>query len=273
MRLAAGLSRTPPPGMAMRLRVLGCSGGIGGDLRTTSLLIDDDILIDGGTGLGELTAEEMRRIRHVFLTHTHLDHIACLPLMIDSLFPHIGEPLVIHAQEQSIEVLKQHIFNWSVWPDFARLPSPEAPVMRYETHRPGEPVKVGGRTLEMIPVNHIVPTVGYRISGDGGVMAYSGDTTSNDTFWEALNAGERLDLLLVEVAFIERFRELSLQSRHYCPSLLAADLTKLRHRPQVWLTHNKPGEEDQIFAECRERITDRELHRLQGGMILELPAA
>ncbi len=259
--------------MAMRLRALGCSGGIGGDLRTTSLLIDDDILIDGGTGLGELTAEEMRRIRHVFLTHTHLDHIACLPLMIDSLFPHAAKPLVIHAQEQSIEVLKKHIFNWAVWPDFACLPTPEAPVMRYESHRPGEVVQIGGRTLEMIQVNHIVPTVGYRISGDGGVIAYSGDTTSNDTFWDALNAGDRLDMLLVEVAFVERFRELSLRSRHYCPSLLADDLAKLHHRPQIWLTHNKPGEEELILAECRERITDRELRRLRGGMILELPAA
>lgn len=254
----------------MRLRALGCSGGIGGDLRTTSLLIDDDILIDGGTGVGELSSEEMRRIRHVFLTHTHLDHIACLPLMIDSLFPHIAEPLVIHAQEQSIEVLKTHIFNWSVWPDFARLPTPEAPVMRYEIHRPGEPVTIDGRSFEMIPVNHIVPTVGYRISSDDGVMAYSGDTTSNDTFWEALNAGDRLDVLLVEVAFAERFRELSLQSRHYCPSLLAEDLRKLNHRPRIFLTHNKPGEEEVIFSQCRERITDRELRRLSGGMVLEV---
>ena len=34
----------------MRLRVLGCSGGIGGrHLRTTSYLLDSDILIDAGT--------------------------------------------------------------------------------------------------------------------------------------------------------------------------------------------------------------------------------
>lgn len=254
----------------MRLRALGCSGGIGGELRTTSLLIDDDVLIDSGTGVGELSVEEMKRIRHVFLTHTHLDHIACLPLMIDSLFPHIGEPLVIHGQEASIEVLKRHIFNWAIWPDFACLPSKEAPVMRYQVHRPGEVVEIGDRGFEMIHVNHIVPTVGYRISSASGVMAFSGDTTTNDTFWDALNAGDRLDLLLVEVAFAERFRELSLQSKHYCPSLLAEDLAKLRHRPQVYLTHNKPGDEDLIFAQCLERIDGRDLKRLGGGMILEV---
>ena len=254
----------------MRLRALGCSGGIGGELRTTSLLIDDDVLIDAGTGVGELTAEEMKRIRHIFLTHTHLDHIACLPLMIDSLFPHIGEPLVIHAQESTIEVLKRHIFNWSIWPDFASLPTKENPVMRYQTHRPGEVIDVGGRGFEMIGVNHIVPTVGYRISCDGGVMAFSGDTTSNDNFWDVLNAGDRLDLLLVEVAFAERFRELSLVSKHYCPSLLAEDLIKLRHRPQIYLTHNKPGDEPLIFEQCRELISGRNLNALKGGMILEI---
>jgi ribonuclease BN (tRNA processing enzyme) len=254
----------------MKIRVLGCSGGIGGELRTTSLLIDDDILIDAGTGISELTLQEMMRIRHVFLTHTHLDHIACLPLMIDSLFPHISAPLLIHGQLSTIEVLKKHIFNWAIWPEFSCLPSESEPVMRYEVHEPGKPCVVGGRSFEMIPVNHIVPTVGYRIVCGGRVMAFSGDTTTNDSFWEALNARDRLDQLIVEVAFTDSFRELAIQSRHYCPSLLAADLQKLRHDPDIWLTHNKPGAETTIFEQCTRQITDRRLYRLSGGMIIEV---
>ncbi len=255
----------------MKLRILGCSGGVGGELRTTSFLIDDDILIDAGTGISELTLAEMEKIRHVFLTHTHLDHIACLPLMVDSMFPTIREPLVIHAQESTIEVLKEHIFNWHIWPDFATLPTENNPVMRYEPLAPGECRQLGGRRFEMIPVNHIVPTVGYRIeSPDGGVLAFSGDTTSNDTFWAALNEHERLDHLIVEAAFANAFEALSLRSRHYCPSLLAQDLKKLRHKPVIYLSHNKPAAEDVILEECRAAITDRELIRLQSGMILEI---
>ncbi len=254
----------------MKLRVLGSSGGIGGSLRTTSYLIDDDILIDAGTGVGELTLEEMARIRHVFLTHTHLDHIACLPLMVDSMFPSIKTPIVIHAQASTIAVLKEHIFNWHVWPDFSTLPTDENPVMQYEIQEPGEVCNIGGRSFEMIAVNHIVPTVGYRIESGDGVIAFSGDTTTNDNFWDRLNAHDRLDHLIVEVAFVDALEDLSIVSRHYCPSLLARDLEKLRHRPHVYLTHNKPAVESEILAECRAAITDRELLSLTGGMIIEV---
>ena len=254
----------------MKLRVLGCSGGIGGELRTTSFLVDDDILIDAGTGIGELTMEEMARIRHVFLTHTHLDHIACLPLMVDSMFPLIREPIVIHAQAGAIEVLKEHIFNWHIWPDFSTLPTEDRPVMRYAPLAPGECRELEGRRFEMSPVNHIVPAVGYRIQApDGGVLAFSGDTTTNDTFWEALNARDRLDHLIVEAAFVDAYEALSVTSRHYCPRLLAEDLKKLRHDPRIYITHNKPASEDTIFDECRAAIQGRDLHRLRGGTVLE----
>ncbi len=254
----------------MKLRVLGSSGGIGGSLRTTSYLIDDDILIDAGTGVGELTLEEMSRIRHVFLTHTHLDHIACLPLMVDSMFPTIKVPIVIHAQAETIAVLKEHIFNWHVWPDFATLPSDVNPVMLYEIQEPGEVCEIDGRRFEMIAVNHIVPTVGYRIETESGVIAFSGDTTTNDNFWERLNAHERLDHLIVEAAFVNALEELSLKSRHYCPRLLAEDLKKLEHRPTIYLTHNKPAVESEILAECRADIPGRELLPLTGGMVIEV---
>jgi phosphoribosyl 1,2-cyclic phosphodiesterase len=43
-------------------------------------------LLDAGTGIGDLALEDLRTIRHVFLTHAHLDHIAGLPMLVDSIF-------------------------------------------------------------------------------------------------------------------------------------------------------------------------------------------
>lgn len=255
----------------MKLRVLGCSGGVGAQLRTTSLLIDDDVLIDCGSGVGDLTLDEMVRIRHVFLTHSHLDHVAFLPLMLDSVFQDIQEPLVIHGQAATLEALQQHIFNWAIWPDFTQLPTRERPVTRFALMHPGEVRQVGARNFEMIAVHHTVPAVGYRVeASSGGVFAFSGDTTTNDSFWQALNARERLDLLVVETAFANADAELSRLARHYCPSLLGEDIRKLRHRPRVLITHNKPGEEASIFTECEAAMPGWDLVQLKGGDVFQV---
>ena len=254
----------------MNLRVLGASGGVGQGLRTTSLLVDHDILIDAGSGVGELTLDEMLGIRHIFLTHSHLDHIAFLPLLLDSIFDRIQEPLVVHGQAVTLCALQEHIFNWVIWPDFAKLPNPDKPVLRYEVMIPANICTLGERTLEMIPVNHAVPGVGYRIECPGGAIAFSGDTTSNDSFWDVLNARPTLDVLIVEAAFPNESLELSQMARHYCPSLLAQDILKLRHNPQIYITHNKPGSEDLIFAECQAAMPGRRLQPLRVNEVIRL---
>jgi len=255
----------------MELRVLGCSGGIGGDKRrTTSFLLGEDVLIDAGSGVADLELEQMEKIRHIFLTHSHLDHIHMIPLLLDTVFDRLEQPVVIHGLPQTLKALQTHIFNDIIWPDFATLPNADFPVMVYEPMRPGERKKVGNAYYSMLPVNHIVPTVAYVVEYPGGVFAFSGDTTTNDTLWQGLNSLERLDHLIVESAFSSAELAMCEMSRHYCPQLLADDLKKLRHNPHVYLTHAKPGEEEQIFQECRRLIEDRPLSHLSGGEVLAL---
>ncbi len=255
----------------MRVRVLGCSGGIGMGLRTTSILIDDDILIDCGTGVGDLDLDEMRRLRHIFLTHSHLDHIVALPLLIDTLFDHLRDwPLTIHCEPQTCEVLKEHVFNWKIWPDFFRLPDGERPVLRFLPVCPGDIRVVDGRQVEAVRVNHAVTALAYRISNGDSAMAFSGDTTTNDGLWEALNRHQRLDLLIVECAYANAERELSVMAKHYCPALLAEDMAKLAHRPKVGISHLKPGAEAAIFEELRASLPDHDLCRLSGREVFEL---
>lgn len=254
----------------MKVRILGCSGGVGRGLRTTSFLVDDDILIDAGSGVGDLTLDEMAAIRHVFLTHSHLDHVAFIPLMLDSIFERRSEPLIVHGLAATIDALQRHIFNWVIWPDFGRLPSAERPVLRYKEMKPGEVMQMGVRSFEMISVGHAVPAAGYRVACPTGVFAFSGDTCTNDSFWQALNAHDRLDVLIVETAFSNADLAISLLAKHYCPSLLAADLEKLRHRPEIYLTHAKPAEEEVIVAECSAALSEHRFHRLIGGATLTI---
>ena len=249
----------------MKITVMGCSGGIGAGLRTTCLRVDDDILIDAGTGVGDLTLDQMVRIQHIFLTHSHLDHITAVPLLVDTVFGDSAEPLVVHGRKETIMALKAHVFNWVIWPDFSKLPSKESPVLRWEVMEPGEVMELGGRGIELIPVNHAVPGAGYRVEDASGVFAFSGDTTTNNSFWAVLNKYPRLDSLMVECSFSDRERELTEKSYHYCPSLLAQDLKKLRHRPQIFISHLNPGEEELIMAECRKLLPDFQIHQLRTG--------
>ncbi|MDH5218418.1 MAG: 3',5'-cyclic-nucleotide phosphodiesterase [Gammaproteobacteria bacterium] len=254
----------------MKIRVLGCSGGIGAGLRTTSLLVDNDILLDAGTGVGDLSLEEMSHIKHLFITHSHLDHIVSLPLMVDSIFERLEKPITVYSQPETIKALKEHIFNWLIWPDFSVLPSEEKPVLKFQPVSPGDVIEIDGRQIEMIGVNHNVPAVGYRVQSDSGAFAFSGDTTCNDSLWDALNKHNHLDLLFVETAFTNRQINLAQVAHHYCPSLLAADLSKLKHRPEVYLTHLKPGEEVAILAEMRAAVQQFTLKTLVGGDVFTL---
>lgn len=249
----------------MELRVLGCSGGVGQGLRTTTLLLDKHILFDAGTGVGDLSLDEMVGIKHIFLSHSHLDHISDIPFLVDSIFERIKMPIIIHGLDVTIEALKRHIFNNVIWPDFTKLPCANHPVLKYQEMKPGEVVDMGDCQIEMIPVNHLVPGVGYRVACKEKTFAFSGDTCTNDTFWEALNKHDDLDMLIVESAFLNKDKELSQQAGHYCASLLAADLEKLKLQPEIYITHNKPGEEEAIFNECKEAISDRNIHRLSSG--------
>lgn len=255
----------------MRVRVLGCSGGIGANLRTTSLLIDDDILIDCGTGVGDLTIREMEKLRHIYLSHSHLDHIVMLPLLIDTIFDQLkNQPIVVHCLPETYAVLSDHIFNWKVWPNFFELPNKTNPVLQVAPISSGDTCHIGRRTVETVAVQHVVPGVAFRIADDSSAFAYSGDTSTNDTFWQVLNAYDRLDLLMIECAFLDRDRELSTIAKHYCPALLAADMDKLIHRPKTCISHLKPGAEAEIFAEVANALPDVELVRLNGGEVFEL---
>lgn len=255
----------------MKVRVLGCSGGINQNAATTSFLVDDDILIDAGTGVSELSLEEMRGIRHIFITHSHLDHIASIPLLADTLFDDLtGHPLIVHALPETVKALQTHIFNWIIWPDFTALPHKDDAVLKLEVMQAGSVIELAGRQIEMIRVNHAVPAVGYCIRAGDKAFAFSGDTTSNDNFWDALNKLESLDLLFVEAAFADKDFELAKLAFHYCPKLLAQDLIKLKHKTRVCISHLKPGCEQVIIEQCKAALSGWDIYPLKNGDVFQL---
>jgi len=254
----------------MRLRVLGCSGGIGGrHLRTTSFLLESDALIDAGTGVGDLSLAELARIDHVFVTHSHLDHVTSIPFLVDTVGGMRAQPLIVHATAATIEILRNHLFNWSIWPDFSEIPSPDAPYLRYQEVTLGVPVTLGGCQITPLPAVHTVPAVGYHLDSGRGSLVFTGDTGPNEALWKAVNRIRNLKALIIETAFSNKERQLAEISRHLCPTMLAEELTNLAGSPEVWITHLKPGEIELTMQEIEQAVGSHRPRMLQNGQVIE----
>ena len=237
----------------MKVRVLGCSGAIARDCRTTSFLIDGRILIDAGTGVGDLTLDEMQAIDHVFLTHSHLDHIAALPLMLDAISSRRSSPVQVHALQETIAALQAHVFNNVIWPDFSRIPSGAAPFLQYRALDAGQSLQVAGIDIEVLPALHTVPAVGYAARGDTGWWVFSGDTGGScQDFWQRVNQLP-LATLVIETAFSNRESALARLAQHLAPHSLAQELAQLapHQRCPIYITHTKPSETELIMEEIR----------------------
>lgn len=254
----------------MKVRVLGCSGGIGGrHLRTTSMLVDHDILIDAGTGVADLPLAELAMIDHVFITHSHLDHIAALPLMIDSVADLRVTPVTVHATDATLEIIRNHIFNWAIWPDFSEISIREEAVMQYHAIRVGQKIRLGERTIAAVPAEHTVPAVGYQLDSGAASLVFTGDTTSNELFWPVLNKIANLRYLIIETAFSNREKPLAVMSKHLCPSMLGEELAKLAAAPEIYITHLKPGQIELIMGEIEECAGDFKPRMLQNNQVFE----
>ena len=264
----------------MQIRVLGCSGAIAKDCRTTSFLVGDSILIDAGTGVGDLTLEEMSRIDHVLLTHSHLDHIAALPLMLDSVSSLRRSPVQVHALPATIEALQAHVFNNTIWPDFSRIPSAQTPFLQYRPLVQGEVIDVDGAGVVVLPAVHTVPAVGYAVQGAQGWWAFSGDSERNPGLWRQLEQlpqlqpSRPLSMLVIETAFSNRESELAHRSLHLSPSSLAAELAQRAAGANypIYITHTKPSETDMILHEIGQMqpAAQADIRWLQAGDVFEM---
>lgn len=259
---------------SMRIRVLGCAGAIAAGQLTTSFLLDDDVLIDAGTGVGTLTLQELARIDHILLSHSHLDHVLGVPLLADSVMrlrAAAGRgPIRVHALPETLQTLREHVFNNRIWPDFTRLPSAETPVLTLQPLAVGDVLALGERRIEVLSAHHTVPAVGFAACATPGgpCWVYTGDTGPNEPLWQRL-AQLPVAHLVIETSFCDEEVTLARLSRHLCPSTLAElPLRELPAPAQVHITHVKPGEVRTVMAQIRRH--GLKARALRGGDRLTL---
>lgn len=241
----------------MDIDILGCSGGLSGSIRnqgTTCLRIGEHLLIDAGTGLGKLTLAEQYKIDDILLTHSHMDHISDLPTFLANLFDVREKPVRIHALPETIEILKDCIFNFQIWPDLTKLPTPEAPLIQFNPVSPWQSMDIDGYQITPFFVEHTVPTVGYSVKDERSHFVFSADTTLSDSLIAELNRLGHIDTLMVECSFPDSKLDIARISKHMTPSLIQQLLDGLAEQPRkLWITHLKPAYEKEIRHELRSK--------------------
>jgi ribonuclease BN (tRNA processing enzyme) len=232
--------------------------------------VDDDLLVDAGTGAGELSLQQAIAINTVFLTHAHLDHCCMLPMLADAAGNFRDTPLTVYALPQTISAIKRNLLNGEIWPDYAALPTPERPYIRFQPIVPGEAVNLNGRTITALPTRHAVPCVAYQIDSGKASLVYSGDTTHCEEFWQALNRMPNLKYLLIENTFLNANAAGAARSGHMTANLLAQGL-RLLYRPlELYIVHLEAGREHETWREIQSVIAEFKPTLLQRGHEFEL---
>ena len=254
----------------MRVTVLGCNGSITGNLRTTCYQVDDDILIDAGTGAGDLSLRQAIAINDVFLTHAHLDHACLLPMLADAAGSFRTAPLTVHALPETLSALKRSMLNGELWPDYTALPSPDHPYIRFQAIAPGETVELNGRRITALPAKHSIPCTAYRVDGGKTSWVYSGDTTLCPEFWQALNNIANLKHLLIEATFRNASKAAAARAGHMTAELLAQGLHMLQRPVELHIVHMEAGYEEETMREILEAAAAFRPVPLQRGQVFEL---
>jgi ribonuclease BN (tRNA processing enzyme) len=252
----------------MQFRVLGSFGGDSPQCRMTSFLVDGSVAVDAGAITRALPVAEQRSIRHVVVTHTHMDHTASLPFLIENIFGSNQGPVTFYSTRAVLAALRRHLFNNDTWPDFTRIPTQLFPSVRFvqiEAERPFTIPVRPGNDLEVtaVPVNHLVPTCGLLLRQGASSVLFTSDTGPTERIWSVANQTSDLVACITECSFPNRLQRVAEISLHLTPQRLAAELTKLDRRVPVYVYHLKPPYVDEIRAELEATAFGHHVEELE----------
>jgi len=251
----------------VKLHVLGCHGGELPRCRTTCFLIDDVLALDAGALTGTLSLEQLLRVDHVLLSHSHFDHVKDLPLLTDLIVGRRDKPVTVWGSRECVKTLRENVFNNSLWPDFTRIPTRRNPVIQLKSFRAGATFKVGRYTVQTVPVSHPVESVGMVVSRGRSALGMSGDTGPTDGLWKLFNRARNLKAVLLETSFPNRLQQLADISGHLTPQTLRSELRKFdRNGAQVLLYHLKPA----FVSQLKKEIDGMDVRVLELGETFEL---
>ena len=257
----------------MEIRVLGGYGaeffsidkGVPTRYHRSGFLINRSVVLEAGTVCSVLTFSESMAIGSIFLSHAHLDHVQGIASLADTLCGKVSQPITVFGIEDTIKTLKQHLFNNKLWPDFTKLPTEEAPTLRYQVIEAGKPITVSGLNMTPISTHHSVPSTGFIIDDGRAAVVFSGDTHQTEALWQSASQIPYLKAAFIECSFPNRLSQLAYKSGHLTPSLTNQEFLKIKRDVPFYTYHMKPAYLEEIRMELAGFPN---AHLLNDGMTL-----
>ncbi|HLN33634.1 MAG TPA: 3',5'-cyclic-nucleotide phosphodiesterase [Gemmataceae bacterium] len=238
----------------MKLTLVPSAVGHGADDQDqflSSYLLNDAVAIDAGCLGLFLTPEAQAQVKHVFISHSHIDHIASLPIFIENVYDVETSGVVIHGSDAVLESLRRDVFNNRVWPDFTRLPTKSEPFVKLSRFDDLAKIEVAGLKITPVPVNHVVPTHGFIVESAEAAIVIPSDTGPTEKIWECANQTPHLCAVFLEATFPNALAQLAGISKHLTPALFAAEIAKLKQSVPVYAVHLKARFRATLIEELR----------------------
>ena len=232
-------------------------------------LINGTVAIDAGPlGLWG-SPQQQSAVRHIFLSHTHIDHIATLPIFLENAWDPATEAVILHGSSATLQALRSHILNDIVWPDFVRIGMPERPFLRLQEVRSEEVVELEGLRVLPVEVIHIVPTLGFIVTDGRSTVIFGADSGPSQRIWELARQTPEPRSVFLEAAFPNSMSGLAERTGHMTPQMFGAEVLKMPPMQNVIAVHMKARFRETILQELNT-LGISGLAIVEGGKTYEL---
>lgn len=226
----------------------------------TSYLINGTVAIDAGCLGFYRTPREQEAIRHVFLTHSHADHTATLPIFVENAWTPAEECPTIYGSHETLDGVQKHIFNDVMWPDFVAISKNMPPFLRLCPIKAEVPVETDGLRITPVRVDHVVPTFAYVVSDGNSAVIFGGDSGPTQRLWEVAHQTAGLRAVFLEACFPNSLTRLAEVSLHMTAAMFGREVAKIPPGVKVIAIHIKVRYHDEVISELRAlQLTNLEI--------------
>jgi ribonuclease BN (tRNA processing enzyme) len=215
----------------------------------SSYLINGTVAIDAGCIGFWGTSGQQSAVRQILFTHAHMDHIASLPIFLENAFDADVPPVTLHASNDTMEVLRDHVFNNRVWPDFLNMRIAGRPFAQTAALHPGQALELEGLRILPVAVHHLVPTLGFIVTDGRSTVVFGGDSGPTTAIWEEARAFPEPRTVILEASFPNRLTRLAELSLHMTPAMAGAECAKFPPVRDILIVHVKPRFREEMEAE------------------------